>query len=317
MLYDVLIIGAGPAGLSAALCLARTLHTAVVFDSQSQRNRPAAHLHAVLTWDHQPPAQFLTDAKANLLTRYRTIQFHDANIQSIEQTPQGLFHARDHTGAVWRGRSVLLAMGVRDIPPAIEGYTECWASGIFHCLFCHGYEERGAESCGVLCAGELLAAGPVVHMARLAARLAKRVTLYTNGEGGELEEHIRGLLRPDELARFVVDSRRIVRMVKGEVASTVILQFATGEPVVEGFVVNRPRTELQGAHLVAQLGCRRTPHGLIEAAEPLYQSSVAGVFAAGDCVALGKTVTNAMATGAFAGAGLAAQLGAKGDARSE
>ena len=127
---DALIIGGGPAGLSAALGLARLLHTAVVFDSGSYRNESSKHLHGVATWDHRDPADFRASIRKDLSARYSTIGFADVAVERVEKTESGLFKVTDVDGKDWMGRKVLLASGVRDVYPDIPGYAECWGKGM-------------------------------------------------------------------------------------------------------------------------------------------------------------------------------------------
>ena len=126
-LVDVLIIGAGPAGLAAATGLARQLYTAVVFDHKVYRNARATHMHNVAGWDHQPPSAFRAKAREDILARYQTIQFHDVVVSEVRKNQTtGYFEAVDATGLVWTGRKLVLATGVTDIYPDIEGYADCW-----------------------------------------------------------------------------------------------------------------------------------------------------------------------------------------------
>lgn len=99
LLFDVPIIGAGPAGLSTATGLARQLHTAVVFDSGVYRNAKAQHMHNVLGWDHRNPGELRAAGRADLTNRYSTIQFENSIIETIDQTKgQQLFEARNAQG---------------------------------------------------------------------------------------------------------------------------------------------------------------------------------------------------------------------------
>lgn len=127
---DVLILGGGPAGLTAALTLARQLHSVVVFDSGSYRNKAATHIHTVLTWDHKNPEEFRAAARENILSGYETVQFHDTTVEKLEKTDEGSFKATDKDGAVWTGKKVVLATGVTDIYPEIKGYDDCWVKGM-------------------------------------------------------------------------------------------------------------------------------------------------------------------------------------------
>ena len=131
---DVLIIGAGPAGLSCATGLARQLHTAVVFDSGVYRNSLTKHMHNVLTWDHRDPADFRQKGREDILRRYTTINFQDTEIKSVAKTEKEQFELKDVHGKTWTGRKLVLATGVRDVYPDIEGYDECWGLGMYASL---------------------------------------------------------------------------------------------------------------------------------------------------------------------------------------
>lgn len=130
MIYDTLVLGAGPAGLSTALGLARQLYSVVVFDSQQYRNHPADRMHNVLTWDHKAPSAFRADAKANILQRYKTIEFRDSRIDKITKLGDGTFEAIDQTGSKTIGRRVVLATGVTDVMPDIDGFAELWGKSM-------------------------------------------------------------------------------------------------------------------------------------------------------------------------------------------
>lgn len=129
-LYDVLIIGGGPAGLSAATGLARQLYSTVIFDSGVYRNQLTHHMHNVLGWDHADPSEFRKKGREDLLKRYSTVQFQDTKVESVSKTPAGLFELKDAHGKSWTGKKVVIATGIRDIPPDIQGYSDCWARGM-------------------------------------------------------------------------------------------------------------------------------------------------------------------------------------------
>lgn len=147
--HDVAIIGGGPAGLAAAATLARQLHTAVVFDSRQYRNAKATGMHMVPGHEGKNPADFRRESREGL-SKYPTIQFHDARIDKVEKKTVSEFLLTDFTSKSWKFRKLLLAVGSSDIFPDIDGYEPLWGERIFHCLFCKGYEDKGALFAGVL-----------------------------------------------------------------------------------------------------------------------------------------------------------------------
>ena len=139
-IFDILIIGSGPAGLSAALAASRQFRTTLVLSSPAHpyRNSAAHHMHNVLGFDHVPPALFRGHAVMQLKDRYSPfIDFvEDANISSVKKAEvdnkggMDLFVAADAQGRSWKGRKVILATGSRDIFPDIQGYAGVWGNGM-------------------------------------------------------------------------------------------------------------------------------------------------------------------------------------------
>lgn len=130
-LYDVLIIGGGPAGLTIATALARQVYSALVLDSGVYRNALSKHMHTVPGWDHVDPAEFRAKTRADLKKRYDTIEFKSATITEVRKLDSGVFEAVDEQGTVYRGKKLGLGTGVRDmVEKEIEGYADCWARGM-------------------------------------------------------------------------------------------------------------------------------------------------------------------------------------------
>lgn len=127
---DVLIIGGGPAGLTVASTIVRQLHTATVFDSGVYRNARTEHLHGMPGFDHVDPEVFRTKAKGDLLRRYETVRFQKTHVEEVRRLESGNFRVTDGWGRAYEGRKVVLATGVQDIMPQIEGYGSCWGRGM-------------------------------------------------------------------------------------------------------------------------------------------------------------------------------------------
>ncbi|KAI1382629.1 FAD/NAD(P)-binding domain-containing protein [Hypoxylon trugodes] len=327
-IFDVLILGSGPAGLACAGGLARQLHSAVVFSTNTYRNARARHMHNVVGWDHADPSSFREKARSDLLGRYppaADIRFRDVGVEKVrklddDERGRNRFEVIDEQGERFVGRKVVLATGVRDVMPAtLEGYEELWGYGIFHCLFCHGFEERGAASAGVLAMGPMLGSAggnglplmsPVI--ARMANRLAGHVTVYTDGNE-ELGAKIREQLK--SASKFHVENRRVLRLAKDlEVQGDagVLVTLEDGSVNKEGFLAHAPAVELNGP-FAKDLGLTLAPQGHIDAQPPFYTTNVPGVYAAGDCATMMKSVPMATAMGSFVAAGLAHALQAEDD----
>ncbi|SPO06241.1 related to thioredoxin reductase [Cephalotrichum gorgonifer] len=308
-LLDVLIVGGGPAGLSLAGALARQLYTAVVFDNGTYRNARATHMHNVLGWDHQSPEAFRAKGREDILSRYETITVESTTIQQVRKIDAG-FEATNDKGQTWTGRKLALATGVRDTFPDIPGFADCWGRGIFHCLYCHGYEQRGQRSVGVLMTGFITTAEKGMHMGHMARRLAGNVVLYTNGSE-TLADELKSALMKDknsEDGTITVDSRAISTLRMGtQSESSVVITFSEGGEAEEGFLVNAPVTKVNSP-LAEQLSLELSDGGDILTTPPFFESSVPGVFAIGDCGVQMKAVPVATYSGTMAAAGIGFQI---------
>ncbi|KAK6833303.1 hypothetical protein PG987_007997 [Apiospora arundinis] len=326
-MHDVLIIGGGPAGLAAALALCRQNHNSVVFDSGVYRNRFASEMHMVSTWDHRSPGDFLAAGRAELTKRYPDLcTVVNSEIATIKRVSApgapSIFEASDAAGTnKWRGRKVILATGVRDLLPFIDGIEDCWGHGVVHCLLCHGHEQRGAETVAVLALDGFAESSGILRVVRSCKQFAKRVRIYTNGN-----KRVATQLRP--VAASVpgcdVEAGDIERfeMVKSaseggneEERLHIVLEGADedGGPAKEhthSFAMYHAGTE-QASSLVGDLGVQLNDEGDIKLGA-FAETSQPGVFAAGDCASRHRFVTTASSNGFRAGDGAAQQLQAEG-----
>ena len=184
----------------------------------------------------------------------------------------------------------------------------------FHCLFCHGYEDRGASSVGVLAVEDCAPAGATIHVANYALRLADNVVIYTNGDAATISSIKEALsqLRPESKSRrnISINEKKITKLVKLPKGAEVEVVLEDGERKTEGFLVHKPVGKLNG-NWVEQLGLDTTEQGQIKVNFPFNETSVPGVFAVGDCGTMMQAVTSAISMGGAAAAGVAAQLEAE------
>lgn len=175
----------------------------------------------------------------------------------------------------------------------------------YHCLFCHGYEDREAPSAGILAVGNVARIETALHMAYMARRLAKKIVFYTDGADDVVKE-LSLAIKPD--FGFTIESRKIQNLAKGTASkSDVEITFTDGDTATEGFVVHKPKTEVNGP-FVEQLQLELTDDGDIKTFGTFPESSVPGVFAGGDCGSSKKSVMQAMALGSLCASGLSIQL---------
>ena len=140
-MYDVIIVGAGPAGLSAALMLGRCRRSVLVCDTGRPRNAASRAMHGFLTRDGMPPLQFLALAREEL-QQYETVELRRVEVVEAVCPHDGVFDVTLASGEHVTSRKLLLATGVVDKLPSIRGFRELFGSSVFHCPYCDGWEVR-------------------------------------------------------------------------------------------------------------------------------------------------------------------------------
>ena len=138
--YDVVVVGGGAAGLSAALVLSRARRKVLVLDSGSPRNGPAAHMQGFLSRDGMPPAELLAHGRDEV--RGYGARMVPGAVEGVTACDKGGFRVMFNGGHHVTTRQVLLATGLRDELPDIAGLRERWARDVLHCPYCHGHEVR-------------------------------------------------------------------------------------------------------------------------------------------------------------------------------
>jgi len=138
--FDVIIVGGGPAGLTAALMLGRACKPVLVCDARKPRNQVAHAAHGFLSRDGISPAQLLQIGREQLQP-YEDVEIQVGEVVDAQKMGDR-FQVTLSDGNQFVARKLLLATGMRDSLPAIDGFAKLWGSSIFHCPYCQGWEVR-------------------------------------------------------------------------------------------------------------------------------------------------------------------------------
>jgi thioredoxin reductase len=171
--HDVIIIGAGPAGLSAALWMGRCRRKCVLLDNGSPRNAASLGLHGFLTRDGVTPVELRRLARAEVL-KHATIQIEDTTVRDARVIANG-FEVETESGRCAQSRVLLLATGRTDTLPDLAQARTFYGRGLYHCPYCDGWEHRD-QPLAVL--GHTKA---TVDLAELLSTWSSNITLCTHG----------------------------------------------------------------------------------------------------------------------------------------
>lgn len=264
-MYDAIVIGAGPAGLQAALTLGRMHRSTLLLDSGEYRNGTVLHMHNMIGEDGTPPAEFRATGRSELAA-YDDVEVRDARVDRIEAR-EDAFGVYLVDGSEVDGRRVILATGVADDLPALPGLQQLWGTAAFSCPFCDGHEHAGKPIA-------ILGAAPrAEHLIGLLGRIVGEITVFPVDTAFSEEEQraleARGARVVDAPAT-AVDAHPDGVRVRTEQEELVV----AGVFVASG-------TMRQRAPFAEQLGLRMLESGSIEI-DDFGRTSVPGVFAAGD-----------------------------------
>lgn len=294
--YEVVVVGGGAAGLSAALVLGRARRRTLVVDAGEPRNAPAAHMQGYLSRDGMSPAEFLAVGREEI-ARYGVELVRD---RAVDVTRDGDFTVALASGRSVRARRLVVATGLRDELPDVPGVAERFGNDVLHCPYCHGWEVRDGAF-GVLATTPLS-----VHQALMVSQWSKDVTFF-------LHEVAESDLSDDDLRRLAAAG---VKVVPGAVAGLVVeddrltgVRLADGTVHAREVVFTTPRAVPQTG-LLQKLGAdfQDTPFGSYPVVDPTGLTSVPGVWAAGNAMGFAEQVINAASGGYRAGAFINGEL---------
>ena len=268
--YDVLIVGGGPAGLSAGLQLGRSRRNVLVCDNDEPRNGPAAEAHGYLTRDGIPPGELRRLGREEV-AKYGG-EYRDSQVTNVSRDGDGFTSPLDISETI-TSRKVLLATGVSDDLPDTDGFEEFWGSGVHHSPYCHGYEVRD-DSLGVLVTNQHL-----VEYAKLIYNLSEDLVVFTNGKD-VLDKETRSLFSE----RGVEIKDEPITALNGSDGNLESVSLADGRDVARHALFYPPPME-QHSELVEQVGLEVNQAGLVDATRSQREigfTSVEGLFIAGD-----------------------------------
>ncbi|WP_129659346.1 FAD-dependent oxidoreductase [Rothia uropygialis] len=285
--WDVIIVGGGTAGLSAALMLGRARRRTLVLDDAMPRNRFAAHMHGVLGHEGKAPAELIREGRTEAAGY--GVAFEDARVTQVEKGQRG-YLVTDAEGTQRTASGVIVSTGLTDVLPDIPGLAERWGVSVLHCPYCHGWE-FGDRRLG------LLAMSPMdLLRAELLRQWSEDLTVFSAG-----------IPDMDAATRNRLESRGISLV---------------DEPVLgidgPGQNISVVRTD-QGVHpidalfaggkmdphddFLAPLGLERSegPMGSFLTVDEFGATSLPGIWAIGNVVSPGLTVPGCMGAGALTG----------------
>lgn len=286
---DVLIVGGGPAGLTAALTLARGGRSVMVCDDGLPRNAPASHMQNFPSRDGTPPGEFRDLIKKDL-ARYENVHINNIGVQSISKQDQHFDFVLNNQTQL-SAKKIILAHGVKDILPEFPGVNEIFGKSLFFCPYCHGYEHRNTPI-ALLGNGDF-----IVHMSTVISGLTDDLVIFTNGKATISAEQALQL------------QKNKIEIIEGEIESFIhegenlkAIKLKNNQTIPRSFAFTHANFKLR-SELGIKLGCELTEMGLYKVDE-MGKTSVKGVYAAGDISGMRHSVLNACNSGQVAAASL-------------
>jgi thioredoxin reductase len=285
-LYDVIIIGGGPAGLNAAVVLGRSRRKVILFDTGKYRNITSHGIHNYLTRDGIKPASFLALARKDAL-RYGTL-IRKNEIVFARQINKKHFIVKDSRGIKYQSRKLLVATGLMDRKPGLKGFDQFYGTSVFHCPYCDAWEVRDKQI-GVYASSK---AG--FELALALRSWSKEIIYFTNGK--KIIDNKQARVFKQYNIRVINEK---IQSLEGKNRKLRSVLLANGQeiPCEAIFFSNGYSPQ---SHLVEMMGCRLTKKKEV-ITNRFQQTNIPGLFVAGDASRDVHFVVVAAAEGAKAG----------------
>lgn len=287
--YDCIVIGGGPAGLTAATMLARHRRSVLLIHDNRPRNAFATALHGLIGCDGITPAELLKRGTAEAI-RYGVTLLH-ARVHHVQRNTDAPSFEVAGDGHLARARRLLLATGLCDVLPTVRDFERYYGRSVHHCPDCDGYEVIGRRV-AVLGRGEL-----AVTMAMKLLTWTREVVLLTDGPAEQMDADDRDRLRRDQVP--VVEESVVALEGDPDTGELRRVRLVSGEAVEAGAMFFNLGTTCAG-DLYQQLGCEVDEKGMLKV-DAKQRTSVEGVYAAGDLTGRSQLVVVAASEGAIAG----------------
>jgi thioredoxin reductase len=295
MVLDCAIIGGGPAGLNAALVLGRAKRSVMLFDDNKPRNAVTQHSHGFITRDGVRPAEFRAIGQREI-TQYPSVEISPTRVETVRK--QGpTFELVARSGETFEARTLILATGIQETLPAVEGIYDYYGKSLFNCPFCDGWELR-EKPLVVIVENEMGAS----HIPKLLYNWSQDIVVCTNGHR---------VLNEEQKLFFAKYGIRVIE--------ERIVTLAGHDGQLERLVFeNHPDIERSGGLVAIQwkqatsigqdLGCETNAMGGI-AVDDFGHTNIKGVYAAGDTTSVMQAqLILAAAGGSKAASGVVSDL---------
>ncbi|MER2563331.1 MAG: NAD(P)/FAD-dependent oxidoreductase [Myxococcaceae bacterium] len=287
--FDVVILGGGPSGLQAALSLGRARKRVLLCDAGPRRNAAAVGVNNFVTRDGIAPDAFRAEARAQL-KKYPNVEVRDVRVERITGEKDDFV-----LDSGIRARRVLLATGMIDEPPALEGLAPLWGHFVFQCPYCHGWEARDARWGYVAPAGF-----PPQHLMAFVLQLrgwSNEVTLFVSALPDDVAATLRG-------AGVRLEQAPVKRLIGGERLTAVELIDGT-TVACDALFMHPPQRQVP---VVQSLGLSLDEEGFVKVDPMTRETSRSGIYAAGDLTTRLQAAVIAAAAGMQAAAMLNMEL---------